>query len=112
MKEVLAGSKAWAVGARGSVVQYEYSEMLSERIAPPVIEGRRYVLWGSPHATAGQDQPLGKRDAPSLSKSENRGIHDRRVFVDSAPGRARTYDLRLRSHELRQLVHDPVRRAG
>jgi hypothetical protein len=58
MKEVLAGSKAWAVGARGSVVQYEYSEMLSERIAPPVIEGRRYVLWALATPKDGEVPPL------------------------------------------------------
>src|SRR5260221_7789643 len=45
MEQALAGSKAWSVGAAQSVVQYDYSDLIFERIAPPVIDGRRYVLW-------------------------------------------------------------------
>jgi HEAT repeat protein len=45
MEQILSGSKAWPVGAAQSVVQYDYSDLIFERIAPPVIDGRRYVLW-------------------------------------------------------------------
>jgi hypothetical protein len=47
MEEILWGSKGWPVGTTQSVVQYDYSDMLVVPIAPPAIEGRRYVLWAS-----------------------------------------------------------------
>jgi len=45
MEHVLAGSKAWPAGTTQTVIQYDYSDLIFERIAPPVIDGRRYVLW-------------------------------------------------------------------
>ena len=45
MEELLSGSKAWPVGATQSVVQYDYSDLIFDRIAPPVIDARRYVLF-------------------------------------------------------------------
>jgi HEAT repeat protein len=45
MEELLSGSKAWPVGTTQSVVQYDYSDLIFDRIAPPVIDGRRYILW-------------------------------------------------------------------
>src|SRR5262249_13794871 len=45
MEQVLSGSRAWPVGAAQSVVQYDYSDLIFERVAPPVIDGRHYVLW-------------------------------------------------------------------
>lgn len=45
MEKVLAGSVAWSVGTVQTVVQYDYSSMIPEAIAPPAIVGRRYVLW-------------------------------------------------------------------
>ena len=45
MEEILSGSKAWSVGSVQSVVQADYSDLIFEPIAPPAIEGRRYILW-------------------------------------------------------------------
>jgi HEAT repeat protein len=45
MEKVLAGKSGWAVGTLRAVIQYEENELLSSRVAPPVIDGRRYVLW-------------------------------------------------------------------
>jgi HEAT repeat protein len=45
MQENLSGNRAWPVGRVQSVVQVDYSDMLFEPIAPPAIEGRRYLLW-------------------------------------------------------------------
>jgi HEAT repeat protein len=45
MEQVLSRSKAWPVGAAQAVVQYDYSDLIFDRIAPPVIDGRRYLLW-------------------------------------------------------------------
>lgn len=45
MEAILAGSKAWPVGTTQAVMQSDYSDLIFERIAPPVIEGRRYLLW-------------------------------------------------------------------
>lgn len=45
MEQVLSGSKAWPVGTTQAVVQVDNSDLILERIAPPVIDGRRYLLW-------------------------------------------------------------------
>lgn len=45
MEQVLSGGQAWPVGAIQTVVQYDYSDMIFDPIAPPVIEERRYVLF-------------------------------------------------------------------
>lgn len=45
MEELLSGSKVWPAGTTQSIVQYDYSDLIFDRIAPPVIDGRRYVLW-------------------------------------------------------------------
>jgi HEAT repeat protein len=45
MEEVLSGSKAWPLGGAQAVVQYDYSDLIFDRISPPVIDGRRYLLW-------------------------------------------------------------------
>jgi len=47
MVEQLAGS-GWATKTRAAVMQFDYTEMISAAIAPPVMEGRRYLLWADP----------------------------------------------------------------
>jgi HEAT repeat protein len=54
LEQVLSGSKAWPVGATQMVVQYDYSDFIFQRIAPPVIDGRRYVLWALTTPTEGE----------------------------------------------------------
>jgi hypothetical protein len=54
MKEVLSGSPPWAVGASQTITQYDYTELISDPISPPVILGRRYVLWAAPAPTKGE----------------------------------------------------------
>jgi HEAT repeats len=54
LEQVLAGSRVWPVGAIQKVVQYDYSDMIFEPIAPPVIEGRRYLLFA--FATSKNDE--------------------------------------------------------
>src|SRR5579864_7382119 len=48
MGEILAGGKGWPIGTIQSVMQYDYSNLISKPIAPPAIDGRRYVLWAWP----------------------------------------------------------------
>jgi HEAT repeat protein len=45
MEQVLSGSRSWPAGSVQSVVQYDYTDFIFEPIAPPAIEGRRYILW-------------------------------------------------------------------
>jgi HEAT repeat protein len=47
MVEPYAGS-GWATKTRAAVMQFDYTEMISGAIAPPVMEGRRYLLWADP----------------------------------------------------------------
>jgi len=40
-----AGAQEWPVGATQLLMQADYSELNGQPIAPPAIEGRRYLLW-------------------------------------------------------------------
>jgi HEAT repeat protein len=44
MERDLSGSSVWFPGTTQTVVQFDYSSLFSRSIAPPVIDGRRYVL--------------------------------------------------------------------
>jgi hypothetical protein len=46
VEEILSGSRAWTAGTTQKVLQHDYNGLIFDRIAPPVIGGRRYVLWG------------------------------------------------------------------
>ena len=45
MNQVLSGGDGWPAGAQGTVMQYDYSDLISEPISPPAIENRRYLLF-------------------------------------------------------------------
>src|SRR5207249_3961241 len=45
MADPFRGVEQWHAGSRQTVMQFEYSDLIDEPIAPPAIEGRRYVLW-------------------------------------------------------------------
>jgi len=47
-EEALLGGESWPPGTVQAVAQLDYSDLISEPIAPPALEGRRYVLWASP----------------------------------------------------------------
>lgn len=53
MIEPLAGV-GWPPGARDVVMQFDYTEMISGAIAPPVMEGRRYLLWAEPSSASSE----------------------------------------------------------
>lgn len=67
MEQILSGGKPWAVGTIQSVIQFDYTDLIFDPIAPPAIEGRRYVLWadvtpeeaGLPRAAAWTAYPQG-----------------------------------------------------
>jgi hypothetical protein len=48
LEDTLAGSSDWRPGTSQAIVQYDYCDLISEPIAAPVIEGRRYLLWAVP----------------------------------------------------------------
>jgi HEAT repeat protein len=54
MSEVLSGAPSWKVGSSQAVTQYDYTELISDPISPPVIEGHRYLLWAAPAPTDGE----------------------------------------------------------
>ena len=54
MTEVLSGAPSWSVGSSQTVTQYDYTELISDPISPPPIEGRRYLLWAAPAPTEGE----------------------------------------------------------
>jgi hypothetical protein len=58
MEQVLSGSQAWPVGVIQTVVQYDYSDLIFDPIAPPVIEGRRYILFAFTTPKDGGVPPL------------------------------------------------------
>lgn len=45
MEEALSGTPPWPEGESREVTQHDYTELIFDRIAPPVIDGRRYVVW-------------------------------------------------------------------
>jgi HEAT repeat protein len=45
MEEALSGVQPWQVGGTQAVVQWDYSDLIFNSIAPPAILGRRYILW-------------------------------------------------------------------
>ena len=47
MEQVLSGSQEWPARTTQTVTQYDYSDMIFEPISPPVMDGRRYVLFAS-----------------------------------------------------------------
>jgi HEAT repeat protein len=58
MEEVLSGSAAWPPGSHQPVSQFDYTDLIFEPIAPPVIPGRRYLLWAAASPEDGELQAL------------------------------------------------------
>jgi hypothetical protein len=56
MVEPLAGASLWPVGKRDSLMQFDYTEMISGPISPPAMPGRRYLLFAD-RSPAGSEVP-------------------------------------------------------
>ena len=54
MEELLAGADAWPAGSSRSVMQFDYTDVVMQAIAPPAIEQRRYLLWTAPSDSSGE----------------------------------------------------------
>ncbi len=77
MDDLLRGAEQWHGRASQTVMQFEYSDMISEPIAPPAIEGRRYVLWAFASSADSEVPPEAPWTAHSQGLLLIRGRGDR-----------------------------------